>query len=124
MSYWDIYLENSLGTWDDDGTIPRPNDDLQTELTSTQQKIRLADGSNAFIQPEIKRVKEPITMFWADTSSSLRSKIETYMLNGDKVKIVTHTAEEFIGRFVGLKRVWFSGIDDSYDIQVNFERTE
>ena len=125
MSYWDIYVLNSDGvTWDADVQVPRPNDNLETEYISTQQKIKLADGSNAFITPETKRIKEPITIFWADTTSVLRTQLEDYMLNGDKVKIVTHTAEEFIGRFINMKRVWFSGIDDSYDIQVILERTE
>jgi hypothetical protein len=124
MSLWSIYVENSAGGWDVDTSIPRSNEDLQTEYTSTQSKVKLANGSYCYITPETKRVKESITLFWADTTSALRTQIENYMLNGDKVKIVTHTAEEFIGRFLSMKRIWFSGIEDAYDVQVILERME
>lgn len=122
---WTIEIENSAGAWEYDGLIQRPNDDIETEYMSTQQKIRLANGSNAFITPETRRLKEPVSMFFAQTSSSFRSQIETYMLNGDKVRITTHTGEVYIGRFISMKRVWFSGISpDEFDINLVLERTE
>ena len=125
ISYWDIYLWQSGDTYTNDGTVPRPNQDIETTIISTQSKVRLTNGSNAFISPETKRVKEMFSIFWAETTSALRTKIITYMENGDKVKIITHTAEEFIGRFVEMKRVWFTGMSpDSYDINVSFEQTE
>lgn len=124
MSNWIIEIENSSTGYDLDTPIPRPHQDLETNLISTQQKVQLANGSNGFIRPETRRVKEPITMFWADTTSSFRTQIENYMLNGDKVRITTHTGETFIGRFINMSRVWFTGLDDTYDISINFERTE
>jgi len=124
MSNWNIYVETSNYGWEADDAIPRPHQDLESIYISTQQKIKLADGSNAFINVETKRNKEPIIMFWAETTAAFREQIENYMLNGDKVKIVTHTSEEFIGRFLSMKRVWFTGVaPDAYDIQVSFERT-
>jgi len=119
---WITELENSSGVWILDTSLPRPNEDLETLYISTQQKIKLANGSNAFVTPEIKRVKEPITMTWINSTSVLRSQIETYMLNGDKLRITTHTGETFIGKFISMKRVWFAGMSDTYDIQIVFER--
>lgn len=123
---WSIYTLNSDGsTWDADGTIYVPNDDLTTEIISTQQKISLANGSNAFVTPSTKKLKQPITFFWADTTSAFRTQIENYMNNGDTIKIVTDTSENFIGRFISMQRVWLSGIDpDSFDVSVVLEQTE
>lgn len=124
MSTWNIYLEESGVSWTADGTIPRPNDDVETETVSTQQRVRLADGSDAFVNLETKTVKEPFTMYFAETTSAFRTKIQTYMGNGDKVKIITHTLEEFIGRFVSMKRIWLVGTSpDSYDVMITFQRT-
>ena len=124
MSNWNIFLANSMDVWVADDTVPRSNENLETTLTSTQQKIRLADGSTAYVRPETKRIYEAVKLTWMNTTSALRTKIETYMANGDKVKIVTHTGETFIGRFISMNRVWFVGIDDSYDVQVVLERME
>lgn len=124
MSVWSIFVENSAGGWDTDTDIPRSQQDLESKEISTQQKIRLADGSNGFVTPEIHYVKEPFSMFWADTTSAFRTQLNTYRNNGDKVKIVTHTGEEFIGRIIDMSRIWFTGMTDTYDIGVTFERTE
>lgn len=120
---WTCEIENSGGTWVVDTSFPRPNEDVETSYVSTMIKTKLADGSNAFITPETKRIKEPISFTWFNTSSTLRTQIETYMLNGDKLRITTHTAEIYIGRFINMSRVWFVGINpDSYDIKCIFER--
>jgi hypothetical protein len=122
MSNWTIYLWQSGNTYSLDGTIPRPNENLETQRTSTIQKVSMADGSDGFITPEIKYKKEPFQMFFAETTSAFRTQIENYIINGDKVKILTHTAEEFIGFFTSYKRVWFTGVaPDSYDISVAFQ---
>jgi len=121
---WTIEYEDSSGNWTLDTTLPRPNADLETTFMSTQQRITLANGSLAFIRPETRRVKEAISLFFARTSSTFRSQLENYMLNGDKVRITTHSDEIFIGRFISLKRVWFSGLSDEYDVNAVLERTE
>lgn len=121
---WTIEYEGSSGAWLNDGNFPRPNQDLETEYISTQQKIKMADGRYGFVTPEIKRLRESFTMFFANTTSAFRSQIETYMYNGDKIRLTTHTSEVYIGRFISIKRVWFSGIDNEYDISVVFECTE
>lgn len=127
MSSWNIEVWESGNTFTADGTIPRPNQNLETKVSSTTQKIKLADGSNGFVQLETKYVKESFNMFFANTTSEFRNKILTYMSNGDKVRITTHTPteEKFIGRFTDFARVWFVGTaDDEYDISVSFEQTE
>jgi len=125
LTYWDIYLEQSVDTWALDGEIPRPNMDMETTRLSTMSKTKLADGSNAFITPETKMVKEPFTMFFADVTSAFREKIRNYMTNGDKVKIITHTGEIFEGKFISMSRVWLTGVaPDEYDLQVTFEQTD
>ena len=122
MSTWNIYLWESGSTYTSDGTIPRPNQNLETSLVSNLQIIKLADGSEAFMYPETKYLKGTLTMFFADTTSVFRTQIEGYITNGDKVKITTHTAEDIIGRFIDYKRVWFTGIDDAYDVMVTFKQ--
>lgn len=125
MSTWITEIQLSGGGWYIDTSIPRPNSDLETDYISTQQKLKLANGSYGFITPETKRVKESITMFFANTTAIFRLQIENYMLNGDKIRITTHTGEVFIGRFISMKRVWFVGCSpDQYDINTVFERTE
>ena len=122
---WIIEIENSSGGWDNDGYFYRPNQDVETIIMSTQQKLKLATGGNAFITPEIKRTKESFQMFFAKTTSAFRTQIETYILNGDKLRITTHTGETFIGRFISIQRVWLVGTEpDEYDNMVTFERTE
>ena len=122
---WTTELENSGGTWILDTALPRSQEDIERIYLSTQQKIKLADGSNAFVTPEIKRIKEPISFTWFQSTSALRTQIETYMLNGDKLRITTHTGETFIGRFISIQRVWLVGTEpDEYDNMVTFERTE
>lgn len=122
---WTIEVEDSSGNWVNDGYIYRPNEDIETNITSTMTPFKLADGSYGFINPETKKVKESFNMFFANTTSDFRSQIEGYMENGDKVRITTHTSEIFIGKFTVMKRVWFTGIEpDSYDLQVTFTITE
>jgi hypothetical protein len=122
---WDIYLRESGTTYTYDGTIPRPNANMETRRSSTMTKVRLADGANAFMTPEHRYGKEAFEMIFIKATTDLRTRIETYMVNGDKVKIITHTGEEFIGKFVDYKRVWFTGIEpDEYDLSVSFEQTE
>jgi hypothetical protein len=120
ISYWSIYkLASDNITYNLDGTIPRPNQDLETEFTSTRQKVALANGASAFVSPETKSVKQPFTMFFADTTAALRTQLQGYIDSDNTVKIVTHTAENLIGKFTSMKRVWLTGVEpDSYDVQV------
>jgi hypothetical protein len=125
MSNWNIYLVNSDGSFTSDGFLPRSNQNVENNTVSTMQQIKLADGSNAQVFPEIKSSKNSFTMFIADSTSDTRTKIQGYIDNASKVKIVTHTGQEFIGYFTAQQRVWWVGREpDAYDLQLTFQETE
>jgi len=124
MSNWSVYLQTSALGWSAEPAIPRPNQDMDTKIVANMTKIKLADGSNAFIVPEVKRNKEAFTMFFADTSLSFRTQFTNYIINGDVIKILTHSGETFIGVVFDMSRVWFTGLADTYDVQITMEQTE
>lgn len=118
--------KKTAGVYGSDGTIYRPNENLSVDLTSNQVKNKLADGSNCFITPEIKYVKEPLSFVWlaVDYSDSFRSKLENYVINQDYLRITTHQSETLIGRFIFVRRVWLSGETEMVDLEAGFERIE
>jgi len=122
MSTWAIAVKDSTNTYISDETINRPNQDMETQKTSNTQVLPLADGSTVLITPSVKARSEPMTMFFANTTETFRDKISTYIDNADDVQITTHTGEIFTGQFTVMKRVWFVGIEDTYDIMVTFTR--
>lgn len=122
---WTVWVIQSDGiTWSADTTLPRPNSDLEKEIISTIQTIKLANGGEAFVTPEIRRNKGTLTFFWADTTSAFRNQIEDYINFGEKVKIVTHDNQIIYGRFMDYKRVWFSGNTAMFDITVSFKESD
>ena len=86
-TYWNIYYQESSLSWVADGTIPRPNDVLNYETISTQTAIQLADGSKAYITPEIKSLKNPLIFLWYMDDGTYKDKIEAYILNNEYIKI-------------------------------------
>lgn len=121
---WLVYTINSDGVnWDADTNLIRPNQDLENQIISTIQTIKLANGSEAYVTPETKSNKGTLSFFWANTTSTFRSKIESYMTSGKKIKIVTHDNQTLIGRFIDYKRVWFSGEDSAFDISATFKES-
>lgn len=122
MGTWAISIWESGSTYTSDGTVPIPNADLETKRISNLQVIKLADGSEAFIQPETKYNKDTITMFFANTTSAFRTQIENYITNGDRIKITTHTSEVLEGFVIDMSRVWFSGISDTYDAMITMKQ--
>ncbi len=123
MSTWNIYVLNSDGiTWDADEPINRPNQDLELETVSTETVVSLVDGSEAYFTPSKKTKKLPFTMFFANTTEDFRNRLIAYKENGDKVKIVDHKGQEYIGKFTSIRQVWFTGLEDSVDLMVTFRR--
>lgn len=124
---WSIYVLQSGGTWADDGTIYVPNNPqglLFPEL-STQQKVKLADGSNAFIRPETFYEKMPLTLIWINVDVDFVVKIQDYLRGSETVKIVTNiSGREYIGRFIDFQPTWITGDTDVYDLEVTFERMD
>ncbi len=121
---WTIYSLESGNTYILDALISRPNADLETLSVSNLQVVKLANGEEAFIQPETKYYKDTFTMLFIDTSLSFRNLLGTYIVNGDKIKILTHTGQIFYGYFMSIKRVWLVGMSpDQYDVTVQFKET-
>ncbi len=122
---WTIAVWESGNTYGTADNFYRPNENLETKRQSNLQVIKLVDGSEAFIFPEIKFLKETTNMFFANTTSAFRTLIEDYITHGDKVKITTHTGETIIGYFIDMARVWLVGVSpDAYDISVTLKQTE
>lgn len=117
---WAVAILESGNTYTNDGYMFRPNQDIETKRISNLQIVKLADGSEGFLQPETKYYKDVISMFFASTTSTFRTKIEDYIANGEKIRITTHTGQMFYGYFIDMNRVWFAGIEDTYDMVVTF----
>jgi hypothetical protein len=122
--YWTVDIYSSGSTWVPDTPIRVPNDNLTLGVTSTQAKLILADGSNSFVNPEVKYTKDVLNFIWMEDDGTLKTQIEDYIKNGDYLRITTHTSEEFIGRFLTVSNVWLKGVDDTYDVSATFERME
>ena len=114
---WKIYQESG-NSWVFDSNISRPNQDMNTEEISTMQSNQLADGSQGFITPETKYLKQPFQMFFANTTSEFRTLLYGYFRNGTKIKLITHNSEEYIGKITDISRVYFSGRVEWMDLQV------
>jgi hypothetical protein len=119
---WITYTLNNDGiTWDLESSLPRPNEDLENQIVSTMQTLKLANGGEGYVTPEIKTNKNTLQFFWADTTADFRSRIEGYINSGDKLKIVTHDNQTLIGKFTEYKRVWFCGCENQFDITTTFK---
>lgn len=122
---WTVQKWNG-NAWVADTPIYRPNSNTDITYTSTQQKIRLADGTNAFITPETVYDKEDITFEYLeiDPDDSFYTRIINYIKNGTYLTLTTHLNESIIGKFVSIKRVWLLGIEDTFDFQAVFQRMD
>mgnify|MGYP001496369674 CR=1 FL=1 len=122
---WLVYIEDSAGNWQSEDSFPRPNEDLELIKTSNTQITKLVDGSKATVTPETKSSQGAFSMFWADSTSDFRAQLDGYIDNGDTIKIIAHTGEEFIGIVYEYHRVWLTGLSpDVMDIQVSFQPLE
>ena len=123
---WQVYVQNSAGTWVLDETIYVPNNEnLSMDESSTQNKQQMVDGSFAFITPETKYQKNPIQLNWVEVDQTFMELIRDYFRNGDNLKIVTQVSgREFIGRFIQFTSNWLGGVEDVYDVDVVFEQID
>jgi len=119
-SYW------NGSTWVVDTPLYRPNSNTDIDLTSTQQKIAVADGSNAFMSPETLYVPQDITFEFLEIypSDPFYTKMISYIKNQTYLRITTHLGETFTGKFLSLKRVWIASVDDTFDFQCIFQRMD
>lgn len=121
---WAIYVLQSGNTWGADGTLYVPNnpEGLIFGMNATQQRVELADGSLAFIRPETLYQKQPLTFSWFEMDVTFITKIQSYIVNGTTLKIVTNVGgREYIGRFIDFKPTWVTGEVDVYDLEALFE---
>ncbi len=115
--------KNVNGSWINDGTIYAPNDSMNLDTTANMSENQLADGSKAFLTPEVKYLDDPISMTWLglDYSDGIITKLRNYVKNLDYLRITDSKGETYIGKFTNIRRVWLSGIDDTIDIETTFK---
>lgn len=119
MSTWAI--EERVGAaWQNDGTIPRPNDPMDEPVRSNQVKKKLIDGSIAVIAPPTKYEDLNIRMVFLAQPRSMKTKLEDYVKNNTGVRITTHMSKNLEGYFISSVPVQVLGIDEEYDITVEF----
>lgn len=125
---WAIYEWNSVTLeWDSIGTISRPNESINAgELQSTQERIFLADGSDAYVTPETKYIPQAITFIWYSKDQDFKDQISTYITDDTYLKIQTHIEDiSFIGQFINIQPIWVVGQNpDIWDINATFEVME
>jgi len=122
---WAISTSTDNGqSWTPDGAIYVPNESVSLTDIGTQSKVVLADGSQAFVTPETKYIKQPFVMRWMaiEEDDAFLNKIRNYCRNQSYCKITDHNADTYIGKFISHRQIWLSGIEDTYDIEVSFER--
>ena len=121
MSTWNVYVQSSGEVWTLDGTISRPQESMEMERVSTQQQSILITGDTSFMTPETKTLLSPVTFVWYEQAEALKTQLEEYMTSNDYIKITTHIAKTFIGRFTSVRPMWLTGRDgDFYDIFATF----
>ena len=108
--------------WTDEGdTIYRPNANLTVERVATQVRTILADGSYAYITPEIKANPTSLKMSWAYLSKTYKEQIEAYVNNLYDLQITDHNSAIYYGRFINIKSNWLAGETDKYDVAAEFQ---
>ena len=119
---WDIEKKvDSL--WTADGTIYRPNSDLDMSTQSTQKTILLANGSKGYFTMETKYSENMLKFSWVYLDSDFVEKLKAYVTGQEDIRITDHNSDTYIGRFVGLDVTWVSGTaeDTCYNISASFE---
>jgi len=120
-SSWTVYSK-ATGSWVADGSIYRPNDDVELKKNTTQVAVQLADGDEGFVTPTTKYLNEPIILKWYQDDGTVKTKVEGYLENGTPVKIVDHNAVSYVGKFTSISPTWLVGYDgDYYDIEATFK---
>lgn len=121
---WSIYTWNGT-IWVSDGTIPRPNSSMQIPMLSTQVRLQLMDGSDAYQSPETKSSKQSLVMNWVQQDHDFVEQLRGYIEDNEYLKIVTHiSGEEYIGRFIAVTPTWLVGVEDEFEIEATFEVME
>lgn len=126
MSNWNIYVETD-GSFPELPTsvIPRPHENTNVGMISTQQTIPLADGSLGYYTPENKFLRQELVFKWFMQYDTFREEVEGYIENHDYIKITNHLGESYLGRFLNVSSVWLVGESpDEYEITATFLRMD
>jgi len=120
---WAVELWNGT-SWDADGTIYKSNESLSIDIMSTQSKVRLANGDNAYFAPETLYNNEPLTMRWLEISptDAFITKIQNYVKNKSYVRLTDSLGGTYTGTFISLRRVWLLGVENTYDLEATLEQ--
>jgi hypothetical protein len=123
-STWTVTVRISSGSYISDGTIYRPNEDLEDNVLSTHTKVQLADGSQAFVVPENSSKLDSLKFVWRGivVADGLIAKIKDYIDGDDQIKITTHLSEVYTGRFINMTKTHATGQEDIWDVEANFDR--
>jgi len=124
---WLIYKwDPNTNNWIYDYSLPNPgNRTIPVRTQSTMRVVRLVDGSQAYVMPQIAAINQPIR--FEITQASARpgheTKIKEYIQNHTKIKLVTHTLEEFVGWFRSINKIYeLSGRTQRYHLEIEFQR--
>jgi hypothetical protein len=119
---WTIQVKSG-GAWGANTTIHRPNDNFVTRKTSTQTKLQLADGNNAFMTPSgAKYNDDPIVFIWYEDTGTVKTQVEGYIESQNDLKITDDNSTIYYGRFTNIEVIRKVGFDTNYyDIQATFE---
>lgn len=119
---WTIYINTSGGSWTEDGYIYAPNQSLSLGTQSTKSQSQTADGDIVYTTPSNKYNYQDLSFTWIADDGTIKSKIEGYVKNQDKVKIVDDNGNTYVGYFVNVSGDWLVGVNgDEYDVTATFE---
>lgn len=110
-----------LGVWTAEGTIYRPNANLEIKKASTQVKTKLADGSFGYVVPETKYNDGALKLTWGYLPKTYKDQLDVYVQNLYDMRITDHNSTIYYGRFTSITATWLVGEEDKYDVMVEFE---
>ncbi len=88
---------------------------------STQSRVQLANGSNAFVAPSTKYIDGQIGLTWYYDDGTIKAQVEGYITARSDLKITDHNNVVYYGRFTGINVSEEVGYSSSrYDIQAEF----
>jgi len=113
------------GAWVATGYIYAPNESFTIGHSATQGKVKLADGGNGYINPEVAYVREQLTFQWLEIANTdaFKSQVENYVKNQTILRLTDSLGNQYSGTFVKIDRVWLLAEANFYDIAAVFERS-
>ena len=120
-SGWLVEIRASGNTWESDGVIYRPNEAFERANKSSMLRIQLADGSYGYATYKNKYNLAPLPMTWYAVDYTFVQKIDTYVQNGEDLRITDHLGNTNTGRFTDVNSKEAVGMEDTFDAMAVFE---